>query len=70
MTDLRASHITFEKLFSDASGIEYAVRYWERRDEMQFEAVGQSVTFPIEQLEWLIDCLRRIREELPKSTHP
>jgi hypothetical protein len=71
MTDLKASHITFEKRYDDASSVEYAVRYWERRDEMEFCVMGKScVTFPVEQLEWIMDCLRRIREELPKTKYP
>jgi len=79
MSYLKASAITFEKRYSDNSGeksasddsgVEFAVRYWERRQYMEFEHNGSNVLFPVDQLEWLMDCLRRIREELPKDVLP
>lgn len=68
--NLKASHLTFDRLYGDESGIEYAVRYWDRRHKIEIEHYGDSILIDIDQLEWLMDCLRRIREELPKDVLP
>ena len=62
--------IAFEKNYSDGSGVEYAVRLDTTKTNMvdggpvlEFEHVG-SVEFPINELDWLIDCLMRIKAEV------
>lgn len=77
MRTLKASHLSFERLFEagpmenpDVLCIEYAVRWWQRRGYFEIERRGASVTVDVEQLQWVIDCLCRIREELPRDVLP
>lgn len=55
----------FEKNYLDDSGVEYAVRYngAEVIDQIEIERVS-TVQFPVDQLEWVIACLQRIRDEV------
>ena len=64
-----AQKIAFEQRYSDDSGVEYAVRYDTTQGNNRtagptivIEAIN-TVCFPIEELDWLIACLDRIRAE-------
>jgi hypothetical protein len=64
------ARIAWEKNYSDGSGVEYAVRLDTTKINMvdggpvvEFEHVG-SVEFPINELDWLIACLMRIKAEV------
>jgi len=74
--------ISFEIPYSDGSGIEFAVRYKAEVSRLGYipyiEIEGvDDVQFPVEKLDWLIECLTYIKEhtkkteETPKTTsHP
>jgi hypothetical protein len=63
-TDPKTTQIAFERRYLDDSGTEFAVRYAARPDaRVEFEHVGK-VDFPVEELDWLIACLQRIRAEV------
>ena len=64
------SKIAWEKRYADDSGVEFAVRY--NADNVsyngangfiEFESVD-TLRFPLEELEWLIDCLSSLKNEL------
>lgn len=57
---LPATKIAFEKRYSDDSGVSAAVRL--DGGVIEFEAVNK-VTFELDQLDWLIAALDRIKEE-------
>ena len=62
------SKMAFEEMYSDDSGVEYAVRYdcygksTEGEGVIQFECI-EKIDFPISKINWLIDCLEVIRHE-------
>lgn len=60
MEVMKATALSFEKRYSDDSGIEYGVRL--DGDYFELEAVN-IVRYPIEQLDWVIAALQRIRAE-------
>lgn len=69
-TSTTPAKIAWEKNYSDGSGVEYAVRLDTTKSNMvnggpvvEFEHVG-SVEFPINEIDWLIACLMRIRAEV------
>jgi hypothetical protein len=73
-TSTTPAKIAWEKNYSDGSGVEYAVRLDTTKSNMvdggpvvEFEHVG-SVEFPINELDWLIACLMRIKAEVPPNT--
>jgi len=53
-------------LYEDGSGIEYAVRFDGHANEgmgqIEFQAVDK-VSFPLNRIGWLIDCLEKIKNE-------
>ncbi len=59
--ELKASAIAFEKRYSDDSGVEFAVRL--NVSNIEFESVN-GISFPVEELDWLIASLQRIRDEV------
>ena len=76
MTDKPAIKITvlaFEEPYSDGSGIEYGVQYDSKErgglGEIEITHV-ESIWWPVEKLDWLIDALRRIRAELNEASKP
>lgn len=58
---MKATSIAFEQRYSDGSGVEFSVRLADR--EIEFEHINE-VCFPIEEIDWLIDALQRIKAEL------
>jgi hypothetical protein len=56
--------MAFEDMYADGSGVEYAVRYDGYADEgggtIELEAID-NVSFPLKRVDWLIECLERIR---------
>ena len=61
---MRASKIAFEKNYSDDSGVQFGVCYDDTKTEpIRIEAVDE-VCFPLSELQWLIDSLIRIRDEI------
>lgn len=62
---IRATSISFEKRCSDDSGVEFGVRLKPDRHGIQiieFESIN-TIDFPLDQLDWLIESLERIRAE-------
>jgi len=60
--------ITYTEPYSDSSGVEFSVTYEQSRRgaEITLHHV-HDVAFPIEALDWLIDKLQRIRDEVEVS---
>ena len=59
---MRATKMSFETLYGDGSGVEFAVRL--DNDDIQIEATSSTVELPVMKLEWLIQALQRILIEL------
>lgn len=62
------SNLSFEKYYSDDSGIEHAVRYIERPFKtydpvIEIESINK-IQFPIDKIDWLIDSLKKIKSEI------
>lgn len=61
---IRATRISFEKRYSDDSGVEFGVRLRPDRHNgghvVEFERIN-TIDFPLDQLDWLIKSLERIR---------
>lgn len=57
--------IAFEERYSDDSGVEFAVCFdsSKQREELKFECVN-TVEFPADRLDWIIDCLTYIRSQM------
>ena len=58
---MKATKLAFEKRYGDDSGVEYGVRL--DGDEIELEAMD-TIHFPVEELDWLIAALERIRDEV------
>ena len=62
----------WEQQYSDGSGVQYAVRYdavdmhYDGCPAIKIEAVN-SADFPITQLDWLIECLQRIKSDITRE---
>lgn len=54
--------IAFERRYSDDSGVQFGVRLLGRK-QLEFECVGK-IDFPVEELDWLIACLQKIKAEI------
>lgn len=61
--------VRFEQMYSDDSGVEFAVGCDTRASDIgggigwiEFARCG-DVRFPLKKLDWLIDCLIKIRSE-------
>ena len=63
---MKPNRIAFEELYSDESGVEFAVRCINDRIEIH----GGTVTaeFPLDKLTWLIERLHYIQEEAAQSS--
>lgn len=60
-----ADKMVFQQAYSDKSGIEFSVALdVTQTDAIRIFSNGDASAFPIEQLEWLIGCLERIRTEI------
>lgn len=59
---MRATKIAFEKRYLDDSGVQFRVRL--NNSNVEFEAECGITVFPVEELDWLITALSRIREEV------
>ena len=57
--------MAFTVMYPDNSGIQYAVRYDDRKElhEIEFDSID-TVEFPIDRLDWLIDALTEIKANL------
>lgn len=64
---MQATKMAFEKRYSDDSGVQFGVRL--DGGEIEFEAVNKSF-FPVEELDWLIAALARIKAETMPSAQP
>lgn len=65
---MKATKIAFEKRHSDDSGVEKAVRYDITKERpIEFEMWGSSTAFFAEDIQWLIDALYEIKNELPEK---
>lgn len=62
---MKADKMSFETLYGDGSGVEFAVRL--DNDDIQIQATESQVELPVMKLEWLIAALVRIRDELRKD---
>ncbi len=67
---MKAQKIAWEQRYSDDSGVEFAVRYDATKPHyndasatIELEAIN-AVSFPASRLDWLIECLTRIKTEL------
>lgn len=62
--------VAFQENYSDGSGVEFSVGYGKSHREAEpgimLEHVS-SVEFPVEKLQWLIDCLISIRDLIEPS---
>jgi hypothetical protein len=69
--NVTATEMFFEQRYDDGSGVQYAVRLVDdgTDTEIEFESVD-GIRYPIEQLDWLIACLVRIRDELVTPDQP
>jgi len=65
---VRANKMAFETQYSDKSGVEYAVRLTSDSTGqiVELESIN-TITFPIDKIEWIRDCLWRIQQEIPKQ---
>lgn len=68
---MKAQKLAWEQRYSDDSGVEYGVSYDVTKyssnggaGKIEFHCIN-SVDFPIEKLDWLIECLTRVKAELP-----
>ena len=65
------SSLSFEKYYSDDSGIEYAVRYIERPSKtydpvIEIEHIDK-IQLPVVKIDWLIDSLKKIKSEIDNN---
>lgn len=64
---MQATKMAFEKRYSDDSGVQIGVRL--DGDKIEFEAVDK-ISFPVEELDWLISALTRIKAETAPAAAP
>jgi hypothetical protein len=58
---MKADKLAFERNYPDGSGLKQAVRL--NGDTIEIETFN-ICTFPIEDIDWLIDALQRIKQEI------
>ena len=68
LSTMRASKIAFEQRYSDNGEIQYAVRLVDSKSYdgdqfIEFESVD-TVRFPVEEIDWLLEAILRIRSEV------
>jgi hypothetical protein len=68
VADTKATKLAFERRYSDDSGVEFGVSYSAEPypGQIEFECIGK-VQFPLQELDWLIACLQRIRTEVGEN---
>lgn len=67
---MKMDKMAWEKRYSDDSGIEFAIRFNAKQTAIsngaegviEFESID-LVTFPMGEIDWLIDCLQKIKAE-------
>lgn len=64
---MQATQITFEKRYSDDSGVEFGVRL--NGDEIELESLN-TIVMPAREIYWLIAALERVREEIERGKTP
>lgn len=57
--------MSFERHFADGSGVEHAVRLAD--DQIMFEDSMICVAFPTSTVDWLLQVLMRIKQELEQE---
>ena len=57
-SELKPSVIKFEQWYLDNSGVQFGVSV--KNNEITFKHCGE-IDFPIEELDWLIECLQYIK---------
>jgi hypothetical protein len=62
----RPTKIAFERRYSDDSGVQFAVRL--DGNKIEFESINE-ISFPCEEIDWLIACLLRIKNDLAPPVH-
>lgn len=63
----RAQKLAFERDYSDGSGVEKAVRFNGKEWTVELENAACVSSFDISDLDWLIACLQRIKEEVERE---
>ena len=66
--------LAYERRYSDGSGVEYGVYYDSNATATCADHVGEftiehidNITFGINEIDWLIECLRDIQSEVAKA---
>ncbi len=64
MSNLTPTSMSFERRYADDSGVEFAVRLGHDSSgrNIGFEHI-HAVEFPVDELDWLIACLLKIKQE-------
>jgi len=64
---MKADRLTYHEKYDDGSGVEFAVTYEHEPYLHDEKVIGfvtikhcDDVVFPIDKVEWLIDCLNRV----------
>ena len=72
---MKAKRLTYAERYSDNSGIEFSVEYVKEpyfHDPRISGVINlhhvDTITFPVTKLDWLIDCLSRVKQELSGGT--
>lgn len=63
---MKMTKMAWEKRYSDDSGVEFAIRFNGHKNEIEIEHID-NIRFPIDQIDWVIDCLNKIKAEQEKS---
>ena len=62
---MKATKLGFEKKYLDDSGVEFGV--YLNYDTITIESID-SVDIPVEQVDWMLGCLNRIKQEMENDT--
>jgi len=60
----KVTSIGFERRYSDDSGVEFGVYLGSR--EITLSHIS-NVDFPVEEIDWLISCLQKIKSEIEEA---
>ena len=67
---IKPAIISFEQMYSDDSGVEFGVAYYAGESDykggtgvIRFDSCG-DVRFPAKKIDWLIECLQKIKTEI------
>jgi hypothetical protein len=61
---MKATSLAIERRYSDDSGVKFGVSFDARSGEVTLCHID-SVSFPAEEIQWLIDALYRVKAEVP-----